>query len=134
MHIEKRKNKPFDFPKYFDDEATRLKFDLGLPNLAPMGTTLPAINIDEMEEGYIVEMAVPGMQPEDFIVDLKNDILTIKANAPVSKRKGKKTRRREFNYRAFQRTLRLPADIDPRSGIEANYVNGVLEIMISRAA
>ena len=134
MQIEKRKNRHFDFPKYFDDEATRLKFDLGLPNGAPLGTTMPAVNVDEMEEGYIVEMAIPGMEPEDFVVDLQNDILTISANAPVSERKGKKTRCREFNYRAFKRTLRLPADIDPKSGIEAHYENGILEILISRAA
>lgn len=134
MQIEKRKNRPFDFPKYFDDEATRLKFDRSLPNIAPIGTTLPAANIDETEDGYIVELAVPGLNHKDFIVDLRNDILTIKANAPVSNREGKKTRRREFNYRAFHRTFRLPTDIDPRSGIEANYENGILEIVISRAA
>lgn len=134
MRIEKRKNKDFDFPKYFDDEPTRLKYDLSLPNIAPLGTTMPAVNVDELEGGYLVEMVAPGLEPNDFVVGLKNDILSISVNAPVPNRTDRKTRRREHNYRAFKRTLRLPADIQLNSSIEAIYANGILEIMIPKAA
>ena len=132
MHIEKRKNRNFDFPKYFDDESTRLKFDLSLLNVASLGTTLPAVNVNEVEENYVVEMAAPGLQPNDFIVGLDNDILTIKANPSLSKRS--KSHRREHNYRGFIRTLRLPADIKLKSKVEAIYENGILEITIPKAA
>lgn len=134
MHIEKRKNKHFDFPKYFDDEATRLKFDLGLRNIAFPGMPLPPVNMDEEEGGYVIQLVAPGMKPDDFQVELSNDILTISANMPNSNNSKRRIRRREFNYKAFQRTLRLPTNIDSKSGVEAYYENGVLQIIIQKAA
>lgn len=134
MRIEKRENQYFDFPKYFDDEMTRFKFDMSLQNIVPKGMTLPAVNIDELEEGYLIEMAAPGLEPENFEVDLRHDILTITANAPAPKTMGATSRRREHNYQAFKRTVRLPANVLPNPNIEAVYDKGILEIIIPKAA
>ena len=79
-------------------------------------------------------MAAPGMHPDDFHVELSNDILTISANVPSEKGAKKKTRRREFSYKAFHRTLRLPLNIDPQAGVEAYYEDGILQIIIQKAA
>jgi HSP20 family protein len=41
--------------------------------------SLPAVNISEMPEKFIVELAVPGMKKEDFKVEIENRLLTIRA-------------------------------------------------------
>lgn len=77
MKIQKKSHGHFNFPKYFDDEMQRNIFDIKLPNVALNGSTLPAANVFENDDSFLVEIAVPGIQKEDFSIELNNDILTV---------------------------------------------------------
>lgn len=133
MKIQKKSHGFFNFPKYFDDEIQQSVFDLKLPNGALNGTTLPAVNIFENEDDFLIEMAVPGIKKENFSIELNNDILTVSAAAEKKNRliNGKK-KRREFNYVKFQRTFRLSANVINDLPIEAVYEDGILEILIPK--
>ena len=41
------------------------------------GITLPAVNIKENADEYILELAIPGMKKSDFNIDLDNKVLSI---------------------------------------------------------
>ena len=120
------------FPTVWEDFFDRDWFNT--PRTAYTGVSVPAVNIKESDEGFGVEMAVPGMKKEDFKVDLDHNLLTISAEEKSEESEkdadGKYTRR-EFNYRSFKRTFTLPESADAEK-IHASYQDGVLAINIPK--
>ena len=120
-------------PSVFDD---MFKTDWlgGTTNVNNIGTRIPAVNIQESDENFIVEVAAPGKSKEDFKIELDNDVLTISAEDKMEKEtseKNGKYTRREFSYSTFKRAFSLPDTVD-NSKIAANYNNGVLEIALPK--
>jgi len=95
--------------------------------------TSPALNILEKENGFRVELAVPGMLKEDIKVDInKENQLVISAEKKAeSEEKQERYLRKEFAYAQFVKTLTLPDDVD-RESISAAYENGILGVDIPR--
>lgn len=93
---------------------------------------IPAVNITEQKDDYLVSLAAPGMKKEDFKIDVDGNMLTISAEKEESKEeKDKKFTRKEFNYSSFSRTFTLPEEI-LKEKIEAKYEDGVLRIVLPR--
>lgn len=120
-------------PSLFDDFLTRDFFNWGFYPLFN-NTTLPAVNIRENNEAFLVEMAAPGLNKEDFKVELDNEILKITSEKTTedSNKEGERYTRREFNYQAFQRSFHLPKSVVDESLIKAQYENGVLRVLIPK--
>lgn len=101
-------------------------------NWRPENSTLPAVNINEADDSYIIELAAPGMKRDDFKVEMQKNTLKI------SSQREKKNEandgaysRREFSYHAFERSFTLPEDVEPEK-INARYEAGILEITIPK--
>ena len=106
-----------------------------LPNYLEEGAwkSTPAVNIYETNEKFEIEIAAPGLEKEDFKIDLKNDYLLVyseKKDKKEEKEKGKVVRS-EFRYSSFQRSFALPKDIDA-TAINATHKNGVLIIELPK--
>jgi HSP20 family protein len=110
--------------RFFNDSVTQFG-----------GTTLsfvPSVDVLEDEKGYDVQVAVPGMNKEDFKVDVSDNVLTVSGE-----RKMKRETRNdgvysvETQYGKFARSFTLPEDVDS-SKIKAKYSNGILEIRIPK--
>ncbi len=120
-------------PSVFDD---MFKTDWlgGTTNVNSIGTSIPAVNIQETDDNFSVEVAAPGKTKEDFNIELDNDVLTIsseeKKENETSDKKGRYTRR-EFSYSTFKRAFSLPETVDSQK-ISASYKNGVLEISLPK--
>lgn len=106
--------------------------------------TAPAINVIENEQAYIVELAAPGMNKQDFSIQIdKDNDLVIKMekksenetnaapNDNAQKTKNVRYLRREFAYSKYQQTLILPEDVDIKS-IKAKMENGILTINLPK--
>ena len=97
--------------------------------------TAPAINVIENEKEYVVELAAPGLDKEDFKVHVDEEgLLHIEMEKKAETKEGhKKGRylRREFSYEKFQQTLVLPDDVE-REKIEAKVEKGVLDITLPK--
>ena len=93
----------------------------------------PALNILEKENGFRIELAVPGMLKENIKVDInKDNQLVISAEkATESEEKQERYLQKEFNYSQFVKTLALPDDVS-KDEISASYENGVLSVDIPR--
>ncbi len=99
-----------------------------------IGTHVPAVNIKENNDNFVVEVAAPGKQKEDFKIELDHHLLTISSEAKEEnnvKNEQDNFTRREFSYHSFKRSFTLPESIDS-SMIEANYENGVLNITLPK--
>jgi HSP20 family protein len=107
--------------------------DWSLRHYSDTNTTLPAVNIKENTDGFMVEMAAPGMTKDDFKIELNNDLLTIsseKKNEHETK-EGETYTRREYSYQSFSRSFTLPKSVDAEK-ISAKYENGILSIEIPK--
>lgn len=122
------------FPRLFDDFFTRDLFDWGPGGFSNTQTTIPAVNIIENYDSFHVEMAAPGMDKADFLIELDNEYLTISSKKEVRNelRENEQYTRREFSYQSFQRTFHLPKTVVDESKIKAEYKNGLLRIMIPK--
>ncbi len=95
--------------------------------------SVPAINIQQNENGFTVEVAAPGMTKEDCVVRIDEDnnlvISFEKKNEQEEKDKKGAYLRREFSYTQFQRRMILPDDAE-KEMISAKVENGVLTVEI----
>jgi HSP20 family protein len=133
MSIIKR-NELFPSLNLFDDFFTRDLLNWGVNNGSSTNTTIPMVNIKENNENFEVEMAAPGMNKEDFKVELDGNVLTItseKRNEQEVK-EGERYSRREFSYQSFQRSFQLPKEVVDADKIEAKYENGVLRLVVPK--
>jgi len=95
---------------------------------------VPAVDMYEKDDKYMVKAEVPGMKEEDVDVSVVGDRLTIKGEKKAeSEVKEENYYRSERSYGSFFRSIDLPADADP-DRIEASYDDGVLEVTIPKTA
>ena len=135
MTLAKRNgNLTNSLPGLFDDFFTRDLFDWGTSNFSGAGTTLPAVNVKETADTFEVEMAAPGMNKEDFKVELNNNVLTISSERKHEheEKDGEKYSRKEFSYQSFQRSFTLAKEAVDADNIQARYENGVLKLSIPK--
>ena len=96
--------------------------------------SVPRANITEVDEeergGYLIELAAPGYDKEDFHVSVHNDMMTIKGELhPDRVRSHDSYHRREHNYHTFSRSFTLPDSVDEEN-ITAKYTNGILHVFV----
>jgi len=117
----------------FDDFFNRELFNWGNNNFSASRTTLPSVNIKELEKAFEVEVAAPGMQKEDFSITLDGNMLTIASSKEDQQEEnsGNYTRK-EFSYQYFQRSFELSKDVVDDENIEARYENGVLRLTLPK--
>ncbi len=127
LPVFKSKNLPGLFDEFFSGNL--------LPNFIEEGAwkSTPAVNIYETNEQFEIEIAAPGLEKEDFKINLKDEYLTVwseKKDKKEEKEKGKLVRS-EFRYSSFQRSFSLPHEIDV-TAINATHKNGILTISLPK--
>ncbi len=95
-------------------------------------TTVPAVNIVETDNSYEISFAAPGLQKNDFSINLENDVLTVKSEKEANQNESNTNyTRKEFSFSSFQRSFTLPETADGEN-IKAEYLNGILNIEIPK--
>lgn len=94
----------------------------------------PAVNIQENEKEYMIELAAPGLNKDDIKIELDKDTLTIKSERTEEKKVNEENySRREFNYSSFSRSFTMPQGKIDQDKIDAKYENGVLMLCLPKA-
>lgn len=92
----------------------------------------PALNIKETEGHFEIELAAPGFRKEDFEVTIDNGYLNISAEKKTEEEeKEEEFTRREFSYKAFERSLMLPENVMEEE-IKAKYKEGILSFKLAK--
>lgn len=96
-------------------------------------TTLPSVNIKEGNDGFVVEVAAPGLEKEDFKISIDRGVLNISSEKSLENESKNEERftRREFSYQSFCRSFSLPDSADSDK-IGAKYDNGILYVSIPK--
>ncbi len=96
------------------------------------GVSTPAINVIESTDDFQIEVAAPGLDKQDFKIDLDNNVLTISSEKELkNEEKDGRYMRREFSYSSFTRSFSLPEAVNAEK-IKANHKDGILRITIPK--
>jgi HSP20 family protein len=89
----------------------------------------PSTDVRENQDGYVIELDIPGLTEKEIEVTLESRHLTLRGERkPVED--GNYTRR-ERSFGQFERIFHLPEDADT-SRVEALARNGVLTVSIPK--
>ncbi len=92
----------------------------------------PAVNVVESEDSFKVELAAPGFDKQDFVVNVENDFLTVTASREnKTEEKNERYTRREFSVASFKRSFKLPKTVN-QEAIAAVYDNGILNVTLGK--
>jgi HSP20 family protein len=122
-------------PSLFEDFFNRDWLDSSLSTWKTTGATLPAVNVRETNDNFLIEVAAPGMKRDDFKVELQNNILTISSQTEQHSEERDRDdnyTRREFSYQSFQRSFSLPENKVEGDRISAKYQDGILHVSVPK--
>lgn len=127
-----------EIDRLFDDfvpsswrSSDRSPFARGFPSLNGW-IIAPAVDVIEREDAFEVTAEVPGLDERNIEVKLSNGCLTIRGE----KQEEKEDRRKEYHlserrYGSFQRTFRVPDEVDADK-VEAVFEKGVLRVKLPK--
>ena len=93
---------------------------------------MPPVDISQTDNTVIVQIAIPGIDPEKVNIRIENDVLTIDGEVrKETEVEEAKYHRREMLSGKFHRALAMPAAVDGDKA-SAVYKNGILEITIPK--
>lgn len=127
-----RKRPVFDFDAF--DQLLRTMATVNVPAVyghTNSAQSQPAVNVKETGEAFLLEVAAPGLDKQDFEVKLDKNVLHISAKKEVQAVEGETVRKREFGYAQFERRFQLPDTINA-NGIVAAYHNGILTLTLPK--
>lgn len=92
----------------------------------------PAVDIKEVEDHFLIEADIPGVDAKDIEINMENGVLTLKGERHTESTKEEKNYKRiERTYGSFYRRFGLPDTADAEK-ISAQCKNGVLAITIPK--
>lgn len=96
------------------------------------GHSQPPVNVYEDKDEYLIEVAVPGFEKEDFHLSIKGNSLIIKGAKEVEGNSSEKeVLIKEFSYSAFHRVFSILQPVDT-SEIRVNYRRGILSVTLPK--
>lgn len=111
------------FPRLRDDETQ-----------VEGGTWVPAVDIKEEDDKYLLFADVPGVAPNDIEVTMDKGVLTIRGERKHEHTTAEKGyHRTERQHGVFIRRFTLPETVDAEH-ISATSQDGVLQVVIPKAA
>jgi HSP20 family protein len=97
-------------------------------------TFVPSADIYETPGTIQLRLEIPGVEEEDLNITIENGVLTVRGERKLEDgEKEENFLRMERPYGAFSRSFTLPQTVDT-DHINANYVNGVLMIELTKRA
>ncbi|MCY1151610.1 MAG: Hsp20/alpha crystallin family protein [Sphaerochaetaceae bacterium] len=99
---------------------------------------IPPVDVYEMDDGYYLDVELPGYSNEDVNVKIENNTLTLSTTDEFNKSLEKVNEETNFLVRetkmkrSFKRAFSLPKDVDEEA-ISATFNNGVLNIKLPKS-
>jgi HSP20 family protein len=94
----------------------------------------PSIDVDESPDAYKVTAELPGIDPKDVNIELKDNVLTLSGEKREEKKEGEEGGQRYYAERTwgrFQRSIPLPSEVDPDQ-CDASFRDGLLSVTLRK--
>jgi HSP20 family protein len=91
------------------------------------------VNIQENETSYEMQLAAPGLNKDEFKINIEQNILQVsyERKEESKEQQAGKTLRNEFKIKSFKRSFTLNDKIDT-SKITAKYADGLLHLTLAK--
>ena len=101
-------------------------------DLPAIGDWNPAVDVSETRDMFQVEAEIPGLEPKDVEIMLRDQILTIKGQKKLEKEeKSEGFYHKERTEGSFLRRIQLPVPVDAKK-VSATFKHGVLTILLPK--
>jgi len=111
-------------------------FDQALSASAASRVWVPAMDVAERGDAYLVHTELPGVSPDSVEITFEQNILTVRGNKPSAFDPQTDGETRIFAaervHGGFERSVRLPEFVDA-DRIDAQFSNGLLTITVPKA-
>ena len=107
-----------------------------LPNTLPASASsfYPRLDYEDRDDAIVLSAELPGLTDKDITVEVNKDVLTMKGEKKSCREeKGSGFYRGERLFGAFERTLRLPYEIE-KDKVTAAMKDGVLTVTLPKCA
>jgi len=124
-----------DFDRYFESFFG----DSLLSPAARMFNHIPAVDIQETENSYVLDMELPGYDEKNIEVHVDGSSLTISSKEEDAREEKKNNDStgtyilRERKINTFTRSFKLPENADS-TAVNASFKNGILNLQIKKRA
>lgn len=95
---------------------------------------LPAVDVEENGDSYVIKAELPGYKEDDVKITVDKHVLHISGEIDEKEKDGKDRKYlvRERRHESFERSFSLPEGLD-ESKIEASFNNGLLTITLPKS-
>ena len=129
-----RRNRTYRALPEFRWDVDRLLDEMLNRSTMSLATSGPAADLYETEDGFTLEMNLPGYDLSDIDVNLEQGVLQISGSREEVAEEDKGTYHvRERGWGRFTRTFTVPHTIEAK-GVGAEFSNGVLTVTMPKAA
>lgn len=110
------------------------------PRRSSLSSWQPSLDVYETADAFVVVVDVPGMAPSRLDVTLENGVLMIRGERSFAAgggedRPGSENYHRiERRFGSFARSVSLPSSAVAPEGVTARTIDGVLTIVVPKAA
>lgn len=120
--------------------SSRLNRFFGVPlvnvpeDAMPFGDWLPAMDVEETDQEYLITADLPAIRREDVKVGITDGVLSIEGERKKEKEeKNKKFHKVERSFGKFVRRIAVPTDVE-QAKIAAEVKDGLLKVHLPKAA
>ena len=92
----------------------------------------PDSNIFETDEKFEIQIALPGIQKEDTQIEIKEGVLTVKAERKIEIPEDTKVIRNEITGYSVNQKYKVPNSVNTEE-INANLEDGILKIQLNKS-
>lgn len=127
---------PFRDLVSIQDELNRL-FGRTFNGVEPMrpaatGAWIPAMDVLETEDRFVVKLELAGIEPDDVEVAVEDSTLSVSGTREFSTETNEENYHRvERRYGSFSRSITLPQTVDTEK-VEASFDKGVLTVEVPK--
>jgi len=91
-------------------------------------------NVVETQNGYLIQVALPGYKKDQISVKVDEDVLSIRAEVKtIRQHSHHKFHKQEIFSSSFQRSILLPVDVNDEN-IKATFKDGLLNIDLPKSS
>ena len=121
-------------PEPFSQDFARLVNTLFEAGDAPSQPWVPAMDLVEADDHYVLKADLPGLGEDDVNIEIQDGTLTVSGERRTEHETSRKGWYRvERSFGRFRRSLSLPEGVDA-DAVSADFDNGVLTVWIPKPA